>query len=656
MPVISATYLLGTLAAQVGTACFNSHRSTKHSRELAKKQQEYEERVMHEGIENAREEYAELCALQRQIEIDMQQDRLQMLRDNHLSTLWLEAYSHSMQDWPLLVPPFVIKNECLPLLELDERQQVTTIPVNCIMTTSIDSKFNLKIFPTLEENLAIFFSKYWKSNGVKSIRFYQQAWRNNMTDVGSKMRDIKAHLKDVPTIILSPLIEDDKLKFRFYWWGMSDKPEDEHIIDPNNIYDPELSISVKPGMEYTEDDVKLIVEETTAKVAAFVSYFADLYYWNFYHFAPTLPIIAQESNNSVIGQLLLKYALVYENMLLELSDNFLSGHSYIDKNIGTNLILGTTLCIQPFLPNKNIADVIAKKIIAKRRFEISDLNILRELSKSCLQNSAIQIFTILDNATNEIENVEFERIIMPDLNFSKIKKIIKERTRFCFNANFFAMSCWNEDCIIGRFATNNELSNAPYLKPNSVRYFIFVSSEVIDFEEGNILYYKYNINSNTLIKMNQKKFEDQFGNEFARVGRGLGKIIDATINSHMSPKSSVWDSATSDDKQRGTDKLFAYFVQRIDEIPQEVKFTNNLTMQDFLNWLDQYAIPVATKAYILKGFVEEKSKYVVTIFLANDKHMFIGINDRIQSFITPSLTQEIKDAFGMNDICEIPLQ
>lgn len=289
MPIISLPYLLGTIAVQAGSALINAKRGKKHSEELAKKQQEYEERVLKDGIENARAEFAEMCALQRELELEMQHDRLQMIRDSLKNNIMLEAYRHSLKDWPLLVPPFVIKNEYLPVLEFEEREQNHAIPVNCMMTTSSDTKFNLKIFTLLEEKLAQFFSKHWR--GDKTIRFYQQAWRNNVTDIGAKMHDIKAHLSEVPTIVLSPIIDGNKLKFAFSWWGMSNKIEDEHIAEPDNVFDPELSVEVTPGMDYDEKTIEKIVDETFNKLAAFISYFADLYYWNFYKMAPLLPTL-----------------------------------------------------------------------------------------------------------------------------------------------------------------------------------------------------------------------------------------------------------------------------------------------------------------------------------------------------------------------------
>ena len=75
--------LLATLAVQVGSAAFNCIRGNKHSKELAAKQQAYEEKVAREGIQNAREEFAALCSLQREIEGELQRDRIEILSSTY---------------------------------------------------------------------------------------------------------------------------------------------------------------------------------------------------------------------------------------------------------------------------------------------------------------------------------------------------------------------------------------------------------------------------------------------------------------------------------------------------------------------------------------------------------------------------------------------
>ena len=323
-------YLLATVGAQAGSAYFNCKLGSKHAKELARKQQEYEEKVVQKGIANAQREFAEVCALQREVEHQMQLDRIQMIQDNHNASLLLDAYRDSLENWPLFVPPFIIKNEGLSLLDGVKQDDTQTIAVNCILTPSMDSSFNLKIFPKLEERLAQFFSKYWVTNSLKAIRFYQNAWRNNISDVGSKMHDLKAHLSEVPTIVLSPMIEDGTLLFSFSWWGFSNNPDDEHIMEADNIYNPELSVEVSNNMTYDADIIETILNEATPKIAAFISYFADLYYWNFYHLTPSLLGFLVDKINISEKQY---YYDQYQDLLDKSIADFSCIHSYPERLI-----------------------------------------------------------------------------------------------------------------------------------------------------------------------------------------------------------------------------------------------------------------------------------------------------------------------------------
>ena len=110
---ISIGVLLTTIAAQIGSAGFNSNRSKAQSAKLAEQQQYLEKKIMLQGIENSREEYAKLCALQREIEQLMQKDRLELIRQNCLSSIELDAYNVSLEHWPLFTPPYVIKGQLI---------------------------------------------------------------------------------------------------------------------------------------------------------------------------------------------------------------------------------------------------------------------------------------------------------------------------------------------------------------------------------------------------------------------------------------------------------------------------------------------------------------------------------------------------------------
>lgn len=351
-----AIAFLATLAAQMGAAWFNSSRNKAHSKKMALLQQAYEEKVTREGIENARAEFAELCAFQREMDAELQRDRLNLIQQNHQQNLMLDALAVSLKNWPLLVPPYVIANT--PLISGNTSQQF--IPLNCLLTTSTNIGFNNSVVLILEENLATFCSKYWNTSSSKSIRFLQEIWRDRQEDISTRHKDIYAHLSNVPTLLISPIIKNDTLSFRFYWWGLSTDPDDAHINDVNEL-NPNLSIPITKGLKFTPEIVETIVAECTPKLEAFISFFADLYYWNFYKVAPSLPILLSLNKIELDNEEIEYYNKTYSCSL----EKFLQSQSHVDNL--NDIIQGFAPCMNnKHKLSSNLIDYIKKLPDAKQ--------------------------------------------------------------------------------------------------------------------------------------------------------------------------------------------------------------------------------------------------------------------------------------------------
>jgi len=365
-----AIAFLATIAAQMGSAWFNSSRSKSHSKRMAELQRAYEEKAAIEGIENARAEFAELCAFQREIEKQTHKDRLELIKNNHEQTLYQVAYERSLHKWPLLVPPYVIANAPLTIGAHMEQ----CIPLNCILTTSSNLSFNRHVFRRIEEKIAIFCSKYWNVSASKSIRFFQEAWKDRANDVGSLHKDIYAHLKSVPTLLISPILKEGTILFRFYWWGLSLDPTDAHVDELNEL-NPELSISISSDTKFDGEISNLIVEECVPKLEAFISFFADLYYWNFYKEPPTLIKLISSQTIKLPLNDSNQYILEYGNRVIECLDR--SKYSIIDSN----LIVETTKDISK--QNKyTIIDRIHSCVIKNgENLHSLDIPMIKELSQ-----------------------------------------------------------------------------------------------------------------------------------------------------------------------------------------------------------------------------------------------------------------------------------
>lgn len=308
-----------TIGVQVGAAVFNSRRSNRLSRKLAAKQREFEEKSLCEGIENTRTEFAELCNLQRQLDAAVQTDRLQLIRNDTEQNLELIALIAALDRWPLFVAPYVITNGSL--YNEGELTDGFMFPMNCILTTSTDRDFNRKIFPSLEENLADFCLKYWNESAEKSIRFYKGAWRDTIEDAGYRIEDIQTHLSSVPTMVISPKVKDRKLFFRFHWWGLSSNPNDTHF---NDEFDPEISVAYDSFEQISE-----VISQASAKLSALISYFADLYYWNYYRSSPILPALIHDTHLILSESDLRDYSSAYIRGIESIKSMIVESDDYV---------------------------------------------------------------------------------------------------------------------------------------------------------------------------------------------------------------------------------------------------------------------------------------------------------------------------------------
>lgn len=292
---MSATVTIGAILLQLGAGYINSRRQCKLSNDMAAAQKDFEEKATLHGIENARNEYRQLCGLQREIEIRMQQDRIQQIRDNFYSSLDIIAYSESLRNFPLLVPPFVMKNESLPLLsdEFTNNASKEKVAMHCILTNCTDTQFNVKIFPELEERLSGYFCEYWNIGSPHSILFYQGGWKDSTKDARPYISNLKSELRTLPTLVISPVItESDGLQFLFSCWGMGTEQE----FSDNSVFVPKgLKFEYKPNHPYSEEEKESILNELVPSLEAFISFFADVYYWLYYGTPPLLPSLIEKN-------------------------------------------------------------------------------------------------------------------------------------------------------------------------------------------------------------------------------------------------------------------------------------------------------------------------------------------------------------------------
>ncbi len=637
---MSVTLLLTTIAAQVGSAYFNSKRSKTQSAELAEQQQRLEEKIMLQGIENSREEYAQVCALQREIEQLMQKDRLELIQQNYITSIELDAYNVSLEHWPLFTPPYVIKGQVID--GLNGVNSNDAIPLNCIMTTSMHPKFNQKIFPQLEERLALFCSKHWNSSQPNSIRFYQNAWRDNIVDLGSRIIDLYAHLDDVPTIVLSPVVRDGKITFRIYWWGISENPIDQHTNEPM-VYDPELSITITDELSLSEVQINSIVDELANKLAAIVSFFADQYYWNFYKYPINLPKLI--ATNALNIQYEIKKEII--SALIKVLDNNAESKDTISRLVYVK-------SLQQVSSEFDIHEVINREVKNIRKCKLLQVDALNELLDI---NKSKDVIQLIDKYTEEfIEEIE----IIDDaiLNFEYLHNFVNLNMSKAFNCFSFSYVEWSPNIVIGCFC-NQDYEPCIFNISNTSRFFVFITSEA-PLNEKPYPTFEINvipINNNILKDFNMAKndgFRQRLGRRLINVGQKL--IEESTTNNHG--KNSPWDNTSSNSVDE-LQFISNFFISGVDNGSiQYTKSGDNLSMRDVLDWLDNLsdeAVGNNNQVYVVKANYAAKKVLLYCVFLAKDDRFNLNLPHK-HCFICNTESEEMQNLFAGKKVYIIPFE
>ena len=640
---MSVTLLLTTIAAQVGSAYFNSKRSKAQSAELAEQQQRLEEKIMLQGIENSREEYVQVCALQREIEQLMQKDRLELIQQNYLNSIELDAYNVSLEHWPLFTPPYVIKGQLID--GLSGANSTDAIPLNCIMTTSMHSKFNQKIFPQLEERLALFCSKHWSSSQPNSIRFYQNAWRDNIVDLGSRIIDLYAHLDDVPTIVLSPVVRNGKITFRIYWWGISGNAKDQHNNDAM-VYDPDLAVTVTDDLALPEEQIELIIEELSNKLSALISYFADQYYWSFYKISPITPSLISMESISLSANELNEYKQSYCRLLSEVTT--------ATSAIASHDSWGVFPALYGFVDENKYTESLKKFIGTKRtnnHLNSKDLSILESIAT--ITQDSVEIHEIVSDAITFVENKEkliknqsntfavYKRLnlslldVLEDINHDDLLCGLYDSVSVVIIPDKFMVSAYCVNSKTGFVGThiNSYISKHFYMPKTELKRINKLSINIDELES-----YKNKISKVMTQKDLEKLFADSSENRDSR----FSKVIDAFQKALDNLKKEI-----NEERRRSGG----------DEVPMIVK--SILVYEDLTNWIRNHSSVNAkfdgVFATIDKAGFFDKESYKMYVCFTVNKNPQLDENCPRVIFSFSKLDSALMDMFGNNKTIQINL-
>lgn len=275
-------------AVSFGIQLINSWRNEVNAKKIQEAQEAFQSAALEENFEFAMEQFHKMQEAKRQIMAEERDERISMMRDMHQENLKAIAYLTSLDKWPLAVMPLVMRDD--NLFGFSDSEAETITPVNVILGPCLDRNFQTRIWKIVEDELSMRFSAFWSITSHHPIIFYQDGWKDEHEPAdSSQCANIHASIRNVPTIIFSPVITKRGLQIEMTHWCVTG-------MDADKSYQREVRLSLEaschhyqPREDYEGQDVEALVNELADVLESLIGYMNDQYMWCRYSVVPICP-------------------------------------------------------------------------------------------------------------------------------------------------------------------------------------------------------------------------------------------------------------------------------------------------------------------------------------------------------------------------------
>lgn len=682
MPIGAITMIL----ANVGLQVYNNWCSNRQNQKLSGLREEFRQAAEKRRFDRMLQLMREGQKLTLELEEEQHKNRLDDQNKNVDNLLKQLTHKTAINKWPLKVLPIIMQNRSLGNLITHVEENVA---LHCIFTPSNNYKFNKNVFPLIENALEQHANKYWSTMGDHPVLFYGGAWKTTNGILAEAPTSVQVdlmrqNLKNIPTLLISPYFDPTKknLLFQVRMWGVGAVSSDEFSI-PEIVpkeSDFRFQYDYSSDTNYEDEEIRdWTVGDLVPYLQCMIGYLADTYFWSAYGLAPLLPNLLTNGTIDTDG---MKYLIddsreYYGNLLLESEKKLIS--QPFTNNTLLNLYEGSATLWDDEERKEKLGEIFLADYQRTTGMFFDSLESIWEHVKHSERNGtnsapivpllqswyshrngSISLVkeSVIDSILREltfVNNKQYEIIDIDNCEIETIKRFAEFRKQQAVNAAFFIFIIWNKKTIIGSFFTE-ENQPCVYHTNNTARYFIIrYMGGSIESNWDNI-YYNYNLVSSKLSKMKEKTFEKQFEQSFARIGRGLGQIIDGLSPNERTEQDPIWGKDVPTEKKDVNEQLLAYFISNAKKKVIPSIGVENMTVQEVLDWVDKNVTPFADKVYIIKGQDKETNKFVFCSFFGSGDNVMIKPEDPCVCFVTSSFNDEMQQTFNDNNICVIPLK
>ena len=340
---------LSIILVNVGISAYNTWQNNQRNKELQLKQQEFSKAVADRNKQLTWRLLEEGQRIAEKMEEKMHEDRVRDLHTDFDNLLRKLTFQTSIATWPLRTLPIVMKNQSLGNIIANRNESVA---MHCILTPSNCPSFNLQVLPEINLRLEDFFNLHWSTASVRPVLYYGNAWKTNTCPAQVEIDQLKSHLQNQPTLIITPFFKKNEsgLVFRMNIWGMG--YETSNDIMPTDFSYKGDTYKRDSDFVADEDLKSTTIEEFVPYLQCLISYVADQYFWNGYGVGPQLPSLL--SSNIIFTDGLPYLPNYYRDAYKKITDKYLSDSA----NISFRPELCITLCNSNGASASQINDVI----------------------------------------------------------------------------------------------------------------------------------------------------------------------------------------------------------------------------------------------------------------------------------------------------------
>lgn len=317
MPLVTfAGIYIAAMAAGGITNLLNGKWNRNIQKELAEKNQQFQERLEQNRQDFQLQRHLENANLQRELS---EQNHLQRLAEQENNFKLMCAQT----EWNLFLNHFPL--EILPsVLRKFQINDDGTVALQVLFNKSNNQNFSKFIYPRVEQGLRQFIQFYHNVFNSKNIIFYQNAYKDNVYG-DSFTANIRYAMNNMPVLVIDTNVLLDKTSITMTIWGFNNNYT-------NGIYQSTM-FEIPYDLQKTNGTLDAnilnnIADELLAHLKFAIGYIYDMYNLITYNHPPILPKVAgyeikksPDNNDNILkyenlrNQLSIHYKEIYSSIL-----------------------------------------------------------------------------------------------------------------------------------------------------------------------------------------------------------------------------------------------------------------------------------------------------------------------------------------------------